>query len=37
MSNTYKAAGVDIQAGEETVDRIKPLIKKSTTIGIKFS
>jgi phosphoribosylformylglycinamidine cyclo-ligase len=27
MSITYKQSGVDIAAGEETVDRIKPLVK----------
>lgn len=27
MSETYKSAGVDIEAGEETIDKIKPLIK----------
>jgi phosphoribosylformylglycinamidine cyclo-ligase len=27
LDNTYKAAGVDIKAGEETVDRIKSLAK----------
>ena len=26
---TYKKSGVDIEAGEETVDRIKPLIRKT--------
>lgn len=29
MQNTYKAAGVDIDAGEETVRRIKPLVKST--------
>ncbi len=29
MENTYKAAGVDIQAGEETVERIKSLAKST--------
>jgi phosphoribosylformylglycinamidine cyclo-ligase len=27
MSITYKSAGVDVRAGEETVDRIKPLVR----------
>ncbi|HEX7012157.1 MAG TPA: phosphoribosylformylglycinamidine cyclo-ligase, partial [Steroidobacteraceae bacterium] len=26
---TYKDAGVDIDAGEELVERIKPLVKRS--------
>lgn len=29
MNNTYKAAGVDIAAGEETVNRIKPLVRST--------
>ncbi len=29
MENTYKAAGVDIDAGEETVKKIKPLVKST--------
>lgn len=29
MSISYKESGVDIQAGEETVDRIKPLVKST--------
>jgi phosphoribosylformylglycinamidine cyclo-ligase len=29
MSNTYKAAGVDIEAGDETVKRIKPLVRST--------
>lgn len=28
-NNTYKAAGVDIEAGEETVKRIKPLVRST--------
>ncbi len=28
-NNTYKAAGVDIQAGEETVKRIKPMVRST--------
>lgn len=31
MDNTYKAAGVDIKAGDETVDRIKVLAKSTFT------
>jgi phosphoribosylformylglycinamidine cyclo-ligase len=31
MAIDYKSAGVDIRAGEETVDRIKPLIKRTLT------
>lgn len=31
---TYKAAGVDIAAGEETVDRIKPLVRSTFTPGV---
>lgn len=27
MSTTYKSAGVDVRAGEEIVDRIKPLVR----------
>ncbi len=34
MSTTYKDAGVDISAGEETVRRIKPLVKKTFTPGV---
>lgn len=34
MSSTYKAAGVDIAAGEETVDRIKPLIKSTLNANV---
>jgi phosphoribosylformylglycinamidine cyclo-ligase len=29
MAIDYKTSGVDIQAGEETVDKIKPMIKKT--------
>jgi phosphoribosylformylglycinamidine cyclo-ligase len=29
--NTYKAAGVDIAAGEEVIDRIKPLVRSTFT------
>jgi len=31
---TYKDAGVDIRAGEETVRRIKPLVRKTFTPGV---
>jgi len=31
---TYKEAGVDIAAGEETVRRIKPLVRKTFTPGV---
>lgn len=31
---TYRDAGVDIDAGEETVDRIKPLVRKTFTPGV---
>jgi phosphoribosylformylglycinamidine cyclo-ligase len=31
---TYKDAGVDIDAGEETVDRIKPLVRETFTPGV---
>ncbi|MCA0269034.1 MAG: phosphoribosylformylglycinamidine cyclo-ligase [Bacteroidetes bacterium] len=31
---TYRDAGVDIDAGEETVRRIKPLVKKTFTPGV---
>ena len=29
--STYKDAGVDVKAGEETVERIKPLVRKTFT------
>lgn len=31
---TYKDAGVDVEAGEEMVDRIKPLVRKTFTDGV---
>lgn len=31
---TYKDAGVDVKAGEEMVDRIKPLVRKTFTDGV---
>lgn len=31
---TYKEAGVDVKAGEEMVDRIKPLVRKTFTDGV---
>lgn len=34
MDNTYKAAGVDIKAGDETVDRIKVLAKSTFTKNV---
>lgn len=34
MALDYKSAGVDIRAGEETVDRIKPLIKRTLTKNV---
>lgn len=34
MSETYKSAGVDIQAGDETVERIKKLAKSTFTKGV---
>ena len=39
LSTSYKSAGVDIAAGEETVDKIKEIVevqeKLHTTIGRK--
>lgn len=32
--STYKDAGVDVKAGEETVERIKPLVRKTFTDGV---
>jgi len=34
LENTYKAAGVDIKAGDETVDRIKVLAKSTFTKNV---
>lgn len=34
MMLTYKEAGVDIKAGEETVRRIKPLVRSTFTPGV---
>jgi len=34
LDNTYKAAGVDIKAGDETVDRIKVLAKSTFTKNV---
>ena len=34
MENAYKAAGVDIEAGEEVVERIKPLVKATERSGV---
>ena len=31
---TYRDAGVDIDAGEETVRRIKPLVRQTFTPGV---
>ena len=31
---TYKSAGVNVAAGEETVDRIKPLVRSTFTPGV---
>ena len=31
---TYKEAGVDIEAGDETVRRLKPLVRKTFTPGV---
>ncbi len=31
---TYKESGVDIDAGNETIDRIKPLVRKTFTSGV---
>lgn len=33
-STSYKTAGVDIQAGEEVVDRIKPLVRSTFTPNV---
>ncbi len=32
--NTYKAAGVDIEAGEKLIDRIKPLVRSTFTPSV---
>lgn len=34
MESTYKSSGVDIQAGEETVNRIKTLVKSTFTKNV---
>ena len=34
LMTTYRDAGVDIDAGEETVRRIKPLVRKTFTPGV---
>ncbi|MGE5479884.1 MAG: phosphoribosylformylglycinamidine cyclo-ligase [Chloroflexota bacterium] len=34
MNLTYKSAGVDIEAGEETVDRIKPLVRSTFNANV---
>lgn len=34
IMTTYKEAGVDIRAGEETIRRIKPLVRKTFTPGV---
>ena len=31
---TYKDAGVDVEAGDETVDRIRPMVRKTFTPGV---
>lgn len=34
MSLTYQSAGVDIDAGERLVDRIKPMVRRTMTPGV---
>ncbi len=34
MMTTYRDAGVDIEAGDEAVDRIKPLVRSTFTPGV---